>query len=231
MCSTGWACTRRPSATTTVSEGEAAAPGRAARARLPASHAHPALPPALPTTVDFGVATLQQHMKSFAFPWLLSNVLDSRTGEVRRECGCSRVLWAAGLPARQPPVAERAADAASASACPPSAGQPLGGAKRSMILEWGGVKVGLMGLVEREVRAAAAASGLCCRQNVAPGSPGRALTLPRVTLPMPAAPTLKAVAADHPECGGERHQLCRLRARGAPPGGRAGGAGAVHCRS
>lgn len=58
--------------------------------------------------VDFGIPTLQQHMRSFRFPWLLSNVLDARTGE------------------------------------------PLGGAERSRIIEWQGVKVGLMGLVERE---------------------------------------------------------------------------------
>lgn len=50
-------------------------------------------------------------MKSFRFPWLLSNVLDARTG------------------------------------------QPLGGAHSSRIVEWQGVRVGLMGLVEREVSA------------------------------------------------------------------------------
>jgi 5'-nucleotidase len=48
-------------------------------------------------------------MKSFRFPWLLSNVLDARTG------------------------------------------RPLGGAHGSRIVEWQGVRVGLMGLVEREV--------------------------------------------------------------------------------
>ncbi|KAL4458863.1 hypothetical protein ABPG75_013728 [Micractinium tetrahymenae] len=58
---------------------------------------------------DFGVATLQKHMRDgFRFPWLLSNVLDARTG------------------------------------------QPLGGAERSRLLDWQGVRVGLMGLVERE---------------------------------------------------------------------------------
>lgn len=49
-------------------------------------------------------------MGSFRFPWLLSNVLDARSG------------------------------------------QPLGGADRTRIIEWEGVRVGLMGLVEREVR-------------------------------------------------------------------------------
>lgn len=28
---------------------------------------------------DFGVGVLQQHMTNFAFPWLLSNVLDATT--------------------------------------------------------------------------------------------------------------------------------------------------------
>jgi hypothetical protein len=63
-----------------------------------------------PPAVDFGIAMLQKHMQSFRFPWLLSNVLDARTGE------------------------------------------PLGGADRSRIIEWQGVRVGLMGLVEPEVR-------------------------------------------------------------------------------
>jgi 2',3'-cyclic-nucleotide 2'-phosphodiesterase (5'-nucleotidase family) len=49
-------------------------------------------------------------MRSFRFPWLLSNVLDAATG------------------------------------------QPLGGALRSHIIDWQGVRVGLMGLVEPEVR-------------------------------------------------------------------------------
>lgn len=72
----------------------------------------PALPPRLPApAVDFGIPQLQAHMQSFRFPWLLSNVLDARTGE------------------------------------------PLGGCERSRIVEWQGVRVGLMGLVEREVRA------------------------------------------------------------------------------
>lgn len=53
-------------------------------------------------------------MQQFRFPWLLSNVLDARTGE------------------------------------------PLGGCERSRIVTWQGVRVGLMGLVEREV------SWLCC---------------------------------------------------------------------
>ncbi|KAI3436153.1 hypothetical protein D9Q98_002210 [Chlorella vulgaris] len=57
---------------------------------------------------DFGIPTLQKHMRSFRFPWLLSNVLDAATG------------------------------------------QPLGGALRSHIIDWQGVRVGLMGLVEPE---------------------------------------------------------------------------------
>jgi hypothetical protein len=52
-------------------------------------------------------------MRSFRFPWLLSNVLDAATGE------------------------------------------PLGSAQRSRIVSWQGVRVGLMGLVEREVGGAA----------------------------------------------------------------------------
>lgn len=68
------------------------------------------------------MAQLQQHMRDgFRFPWLLSNVLDARTG------------------------------------------QPLGGAERSRVLDWQGVRVGLMGLVEREVSAALA--GACPRQD------------------------------------------------------------------
>ncbi len=59
--------------------------------------------------VDFGIPQLQEHMQQFRFPWLLSNVLDARTGE------------------------------------------PLGGCERSRIVTWQGVRVGLMGLVEREV--------------------------------------------------------------------------------
>ncbi|PRW59853.1 5 -nucleotidase [Chlorella sorokiniana] len=57
---------------------------------------------------DFGIPQLQAHMQQFRFPWLLSNVLDARTGE------------------------------------------PLGGCERSRIVTWQGVRVGLMGLVERE---------------------------------------------------------------------------------
>ena len=69
------------------------------------------LPPRLPpAAVDFGIPQLQTHMQQFRFPWLLSNVLDARTGE------------------------------------------PLGGCERSRIVTWQGVRVGLMGLVEREVR-------------------------------------------------------------------------------
>lgn len=67
-----------------------------------------------PPAVDFGIPTLQKHMQSFRFPWLLSNVLDAHTGK------------------------------------------PLGGAERSRMVTWQGVKVGLMGLVEREVGPAAA---------------------------------------------------------------------------
>ena len=70
--------------------------------------------PRPPPAVDFGIPTLQKHMQSFRFPWLLSNVLDAHTGK------------------------------------------PLGGAERSRMVTWQGVKVGLMGLVEREVGPAAA---------------------------------------------------------------------------
>ena len=74
----------------------------------------------LPPAVDFGIAMLQKHMQSFRFPWLLSNVLDARTGE------------------------------------------PLGGADRSRVIEWQGVRVGLMGLVEPEVRLHAAPALPAC---------------------------------------------------------------------
>ncbi len=79
--------------------------------RLRCNHGTEVPAPTRPAAVDFGVAQLQQHMRDgFRFPWLLSNVLDARTGE------------------------------------------PLGGAERSRLLDWQGVRVGLMGLVEREVR-------------------------------------------------------------------------------
>ena len=58
---------------------------------------------------DFGVDVLQGYMKTgFSFPWLLSNVLDSGTG------------------------------------------QPLAGAHQKLLVEWQGVKIGLVGLVEPE---------------------------------------------------------------------------------
>lgn len=82
-------------------------PARAGRLRRLSSP--PSRPPSPSAAVDFGIPTLQQHMQSFRFPWLLSNVLDARTGE------------------------------------------PLGGCERSRIITWQGVRVGLMGLVEREV--------------------------------------------------------------------------------
>lgn len=58
--------------------------------------------------LDFTVEVLQQRMEGWNFPWLLSNVLDSKTNE------------------------------------------PLAGAQRSLILEWQGLKIGLLGLVEYE---------------------------------------------------------------------------------
>ena len=57
---------------------------------------------------DFGIEELEKRMQEFAFPWLLSNVLDSRTG------------------------------------------QPLAGAKEYIEIDWNGVRVGIMGLVEKE---------------------------------------------------------------------------------
>ncbi len=51
---------------------------------------------------------LRHHMAAWDFPWLLSNVLDAKSG------------------------------------------QPLAGAARSLTIEWGGLRIGLLGLVERE---------------------------------------------------------------------------------
>ncbi len=58
--------------------------------------------------LDFTVDVLKQRMSEWKFPWLLSNVLDTKTNE------------------------------------------PLAGAQRSLILEWQGLKIGLLGLVEYE---------------------------------------------------------------------------------
>ncbi len=35
----------------------------------------------VPADFDFGLEVLQQHMAGCRFPWLLSNVLDRRTGK------------------------------------------------------------------------------------------------------------------------------------------------------
>jgi 5'-nucleotidase len=58
--------------------------------------------------LDFTVEVLKQRMNEWKFPWLLSNVLDTKTKE------------------------------------------PLAGAQRSLILDWQGLKIGLLGLVEYE---------------------------------------------------------------------------------
>lgn len=57
---------------------------------------------------DFGIEELEKRMNEFSFPWLLSNVLDSKTGE------------------------------------------PLAGAKDMIELEWNGLHIGIIGLVEKE---------------------------------------------------------------------------------
>lgn len=57
---------------------------------------------------DFGIEELQKRMGEFNFPWLLSNVLDKRTG------------------------------------------QQLANAKEYIEMEWGGHKLGIIGLVEKE---------------------------------------------------------------------------------
>lgn len=83
----------------------------------------------------------------FRFPWLLSN------GEGGGRCEDMSILWNAGV---KTPLTTR--PALSLHACPQCltvldarTGQPLGGAHRTRIIDWHGVRVGLMGLVEREV--------------------------------------------------------------------------------
>lgn len=57
---------------------------------------------------DFGVEELQKRMSEFSFPWLLSNVLDRKTGK------------------------------------------PLAGAEEMIEMEWNGMQIGIIGLVEKE---------------------------------------------------------------------------------
>lgn len=57
---------------------------------------------------DFGIEELQKRMNEFSFPWLLSNVLDSKTK------------------------------------------QPLAGAREMIEMEWNGMRLGIIGLVEKE---------------------------------------------------------------------------------
>lgn len=57
---------------------------------------------------DFGIEELQKRMEEFSFPWLLSNVLDRKTGE------------------------------------------PLAGAEQMIEMEWNGMRLGIIGLVEKE---------------------------------------------------------------------------------
>ena len=61
---------------------------------------------------DFGIEELQKRMEEFSFPWLLSNVLDRKTGE------------------------------------------PLAGAEQMIEMEWNGMRLGIIGLVEKEWLAA-----------------------------------------------------------------------------
>ena len=57
---------------------------------------------------DFGIEVLEKRMKEFNFPWLLSNVLDKKTGA------------------------------------------PIAGAKEYLEMEWNGMRLGILGLVERD---------------------------------------------------------------------------------
>lgn len=123
------------------------------------------LPPRLPpAAVDFGIPQLQAHMQQFRFPWLLSNVLDARTGE------------------------------------------PLGGCERSRIVTWQGVRVGLMGLVEREVRKGVGMQLLPTVSSIAAGVPSCPAALPARTSPPAAAlsssHTLPALLPHSPRCSG-----------------------------
>ena len=91
-------------------------------------------------------------MQSFRFPWLLSNVLDVKSGE------------------------------------------PLGGCERSRIVSWQGVKVGLMGLVEREVWPSTAELLSChCLQLL--------LMLPPLLPPPPLKRKGLCVCLQHSPCG------------------------------
>jgi hypothetical protein len=96
---------------------------------------------------DFGLDNFSSLRQACNFPWLLSNVLDTGTGghlgmflQGHRYCTAADTLpcrWSDGALLIH-------------AVCHVCAGEPLGGCARSVVIEHGGVRVGLMGLAESE---------------------------------------------------------------------------------